>query len=96
MNVTNSKLANVGSWIMNSLRTQDGYTQSVNLSFNGNDTYKTALGGIASIIIIIKLGALAIAILLMISIFQRDNSTISVYKTFKDITNDQESHYFAK
>ena len=94
MNVTNSKLAHVGSWIMNNIRTQDEYSQSVNLSFSGSSTYKTALGGIASIII--KLGALVIAILLMISIFQRDNSTISVYKTFKDITNDQVSHYFAK
>ena len=94
MNVKKSKLAHVGSWIINSVRTQDEYPQSVNLSFNGSDTYKTVLGGFASIII--KLGALAIAILLIITIFQRDNSTISVYKTFKDITNNQESHYFAK
>ena len=94
MNVTNSKWAHVGSWIMNNIRTLDEYSQSVNLSFSGSSTYKTVFGGLTSIVI--KLGALAIAILLIITIFQRDNSTISVYKTFKDITNDQENHYFAK
>ena len=35
-------------------------------------------------------------ILLTISIFQRGNTSTSVNKIIKDITNDQEKHYFAK
>ena len=94
MNVTKSVLVKFGSWAKERIQSQDHYSKSVNFSFNGHDSFETLLGGLVSVII--KLGVLVIAILLTISIFQRDNTSTSVYKFFKDITNDQEKHYFAK
>ena len=94
MNATKSVIAKLGSWTKEKILSHDHYSKSVNFSFNGNDSFETFLGGLVSMTI--KLGVLVIAILLTISIFQRDNTSTSVYKIFKDITNDQEKHYFAK
>ena len=94
MNSVKSVLVKFGSWAKGRIHSQDHYSKSVNFSFNGDNSFETLFGGLVSVTI--KLGVLVIAILLTISIFQRDNTSTSVYKIFKDITNDQENHYFAK
>ena len=94
MNVTKSVVVKLGSWVKGKVQSQDHYSKSVNFSFDGNDSFETLLGGLVSITI--KLGALAIAIMLTISIFQRDNTLTYINKVIKDFTNDQEKHYFAK
>ena len=84
MNVTKSVIVKLGSWVKGKVQSQDHYSKSVNFSFNGHDSFETLFGGLVSVTI--KLGALVIAILLTISIFQRDNTSTSVNKVIKDIT----------
>ena len=94
MSEEKSILNKFGIWIAEKIKSQDEYAKSVSFSFNGNDSFDTLLGGFVSVVL--KLFALAIAILLTISIFQRDSTSTSVNKVIKDITNDPEKHYFAK
>ena len=94
MNVTKSILNKFGSWTKNKIKSHDHYSKSVNFSFDGHDSFDTFLGGLTTVVI--KLGVIIIAILLTISIFQRDNTSTNVNKIIQDITNDQEKHYFAK
>ena len=94
MNVTKNILVKFGTWTKKKIISQDHYSKTVNFSFNGKDSFSTFPGGITTVII--KVGVLVIAILLTMSIFQRGNTTTSVNKVIKDITNDDEKHYFAK
>ena len=45
---------------------------------------------------IIKTAVISITIILTITIFQRDNTSTNVNSTIKDITNDQNKHYFTE
>ena len=94
MSVTKLVLVKFGCWIKGKIKSQDHYSKSINFSFNGNDSFETLFGGLVSVAI--KFGVLVISILLTISIFQRGNTSTSVNKIFKNMTNDQEKHYFAK
>ena len=94
MNVTKNILVKFGTWTKKQIKSQDHYSKTVSFSFNGNDSFSTILGGITTVII--KAGVLLVAIFLTMSIFQRGQTTTSVNKVIKDITNDDEKHYFAK
>ena len=76
------------------IKSLDQYSKNVTFAFNGKDSFTTLLGGTTTILI--KIGVLIVSILLTISIFQKDNSSRSVNKIIKDVTNDKMKHYFAK
>ena len=94
MNVVKNILAKFGSFTRETIKSQDNYSQTVTFSFNGQDSFTTFLGGITTILI--KMAVLIIAILLTIAIFEKGNTSTSINKIIKDITNDNEKHYFAK
>ena len=87
-------LVKFGTWTKKQIKSQDQYSKTISFSFNGEDTFSTIFGGITTIII--KVVVLVIAIFLTMSIFQKGNTTTSINKVIKDITNDDEKHYFAK
>ena len=64
------------------------------LTYKGKDQIKTLIGGLISIVI--KVITLAIVMKLTITIFSRSNTTTTINKIFKDVTNDKTKHYFAK
>ena len=72
----------------------DLYPKIVNFTCDGDDKFKTFFGGIVSVLI--RIFILAIAILLTVMIINKEKSTFSATITQKDLTNDEEKHYFAK
>ena len=72
----------------------DFYSTKINFTFGGEDSFKTLIGGVISLII--SMIVLSITLTLTVTIFQKSNVTSSINKIFKDITNDQTKHYFAK
>ena len=70
------------------------YPTRIGLTYQGDQSFKTLIGGIVSNFI--RLGILIIALLLTITIFQRGNVSTGINNIFKDLTNDETKHYFAK
>ena len=94
MNVIKSAALSSTKIIHKGIIISDLFPTNVMLTYNGKDSYKTLFGGIVSIAI--QLFALFISIVLMVSIFQRSNSTFTTNKIIKDITYDTTQHYFAQ
>ena len=94
MSTSKSIAAYVWWWAKKQITSQDNYSKTVWMSFNGNDSYQTFYGGATTLLI--KIGVLIISVLLTISIFQKGNTTTSVNRVIQDITNDPTKHYFAK
>ena len=94
MNVTKNAIVKIGSWTKKQVTSLDDYSKTMSFYINGKESISTFSGGIASILV--KTGVLIVAILLSITVFQRGNTTKSINRVVKDITNDSEKHYFAK
>ena len=78
----------------NLIVSNDLYPTPINFTYNGQSSFKTLLGGIVSCFI--KLGIVVISVLMTITILQKDNTSVTINTMYKDITNDQTEHYFAK
>ena len=72
----------------------DMYSKRISLTYNGDDEFKSLFGGVVSTVI--RLIVFVISIMLLVTIFQRGKTTQSINKIFRDITNDETKHYFAK
>ena len=70
------------------------YPKVIHFTYQGKDEFKTLFGGIVSLII--KIFIIAIALSLIITIIQRGNSSYSINTVFKDNTDSEDIHYFAK
>ena len=88
------KILKVWSCVHSKITHSDLYPKTVSFTCDGKEKFHTFFGGIVSIII--RIFIIAIAISLIITIVQRNNSTFSVTTFQKDLTNDSEKHYFAK
>lgn len=58
------------------------------------ESFKTLLGGITTVIV--RLLILAISVSLMVTIFQRSNTSKTTSSTIKDLSVDTEKHYIGK
>ena len=78
-----------GRWISTDL-----YPTRIGFTYHGDQDFKTLLGGIVSNFI--RLGVLVVAIILTVTVVQRGKITTGINTIFKDLTNDDTKHYFAK
>ena len=88
------KIIQLGSLLKTKIMNYDLYPKIVNFTCDGNDKFKTFFGGIVSVLI--RIFIFVIAIWLSVMIINKQKSTFSVTTTQKDLTNDEEKHYFAK
>ena len=88
------KIVKLGSLFKTKITNYDLYPKVVNFTCDGDDKFKTFFGGIVSVMI--RIVIFVIAILLSTMIINKEKSTFSVTTTQKDLTNDEEKHYFAK
>ena len=72
----------------------DLYPTTVNFTYEGQDSFKTLFGGLTSLVI--QCATLLIAVILMVTIFNKQKTTFNVNKIIRDITNDPTKHYFAQ
>ena len=88
------KIIKLGSWLKTKITNYDMYPKIFNFTCDGNDKFNTFFGGIVSVMI--RIFIFVIAILLTVIIINKEKSTFSVTTTQRDLTNDEEKHYFAK
>ena len=88
------KIIQLGSWLKTKITSYDFYPKIVNFTCDGNDKFQTFFGGIVSVMI--RVFIFVIAIWLIAMIINKEKSTFSVTTIQKDLTNDEEKHYFAK
>ena len=94
MNASKKLLIKIGNWTKKRIISLDDYSKTMSFYIDGKDSMTTFSGGIASMLV--KTGVLIVAILLSITIFERGKTQTSINRVIKDITNDNNKHYFAK
>ena len=94
MNIIQSKLASLIRYTKDKIVLYDLYPTTITFTYDGNESFKTLFGGIASIAI--RMTVLIIALMLLLTVIQRGNTFYSYNKVFRDLTNDSTQHYFAK
>ena len=82
------------SWTKENIISWDLYPRTVTFTYDGHSKYKSFIGGVVSLII--DLAVFIITVLSIVMIFQRGNTSTSVNKIAKDLTDDQEKHYFSQ
>ena len=84
----------LGSLLQTKITRSDLYPNVVNFICDSKEKFKTFFGGIVSIMLRIMI--FVIAVLLIVTIINRSNLTFSLTTIQKDLTIDEEKHYFAK
>ena len=88
------KMVRFGSWLKTKIIHSDLYPKVVNFSCDDKGKFKTLFGGIVSVMLRIMIFTIAVS--LIVEIFSKSNSKFSLTTIQKDLTNDEEKHYFAQ
>ena len=81
-------------YIKSKIKGNDLYDKKITLTYNGDSSYKTLIGGIVSISI--KLLILIYAWILIRVIFKRGDTKKTLNRVIKDLTYDTTKHYIGK
>ena len=84
----------VSKWVYTTIKNQDLFPQSVQMTYKGDSEYRTFHSGLISTIT--KLFMAYYAINLVYKMVQNQNSSKNVNTVVEDITNDQTKHYIGK
>ena len=87
-------IAKVSKWTYTTIKNQDLFPQSVQMTFNGDSQYKTFHSGLISTFV--KLFMTFYAVILILKLVRNQDSVKSVNAIVNDITNDQTKHYIGK
>ena len=87
-------IAKVSKWTYTTIKNQDLFPQSVQMTFNGDSEYKTFHSGLISTFV--KLFMTFYAVILILKLVRNQDSAKSVNTIVNDISNDQTKHYIGK
>ena len=87
-------IAKVSKWTYTTIKNQDLFPQSVQMTFNGDSQYKTFHSGLISTFV--KLFMSFYAVILILKLVRNQDSVKSVNTIVNDVTNDQTKHYIGE